>query len=136
MHYEDKTIQYWIEISNYDLEVAEGMLDKGYYLYVGFMCHQSIEKLLKAYYVKKFIEVPPYTHNLDKLIEYCTLDDEFTNDLYDFVDELKPLNIQARYPIYKEHIRSLISPQKADRILQKTKDFSIWLKKRIEYIKI
>lgn len=35
---------YWIEIAKYDLETAEAMLKSKRYLYVGFMCHQSIEK--------------------------------------------------------------------------------------------
>lgn len=39
---------YWIEIAKYDLETAEAMLKSKRYLYVGFMCHQSIEKILKA----------------------------------------------------------------------------------------
>ena len=37
-----KTVAYWIKISEYDLEVAEAMLEKKHYLYVCFMCHQSV----------------------------------------------------------------------------------------------
>jgi HEPN domain-containing protein len=40
-------VQYWIEISDYDLETAESMLKSKRYLYLGFMCHQAIEKALK-----------------------------------------------------------------------------------------
>jgi HEPN domain-containing protein len=40
---------YWAEIADYDLDTAEAMLATKRYLYVGFMCHQTIEKLLKAY---------------------------------------------------------------------------------------
>ena len=43
----DKT-SYWLEIADYDLETAKAMLETGRYLYVGFMCHQVIEKTLKA----------------------------------------------------------------------------------------
>ena len=42
-------VQYWIEISDYDLDTAEAMLGSTRYLYVGFMCHQAIEKIFKAY---------------------------------------------------------------------------------------
>jgi len=55
-----KTVAYWIKISEYDLKVAEAMLEKGHYLYVGFMCHQSVEKMLKAVFVAKNKTVPPY----------------------------------------------------------------------------
>jgi len=58
----EDTIQHWINIAEYDLQVAESMLEKKHYLYVGFMCHQAIEKLLKAYYVRNKKETPPYIH--------------------------------------------------------------------------
>ena len=38
-------IKYWVEISEYDLTTAEAMLDTKRYLYVGFMCHQVVEKM-------------------------------------------------------------------------------------------
>jgi hypothetical protein len=31
--------KYWVELSHYDLETAQAMLDTKRYLYVGFMCH-------------------------------------------------------------------------------------------------
>ena len=37
------------EMSDYDLETVNAMLLTGRYLYVGSMCHQTIEKILKAY---------------------------------------------------------------------------------------
>lgn len=45
-------MNYWIELSEYDLETAEAMLKSKRYLYVGFMAHQAIEKIFKAYFVK------------------------------------------------------------------------------------
>jgi HEPN domain-containing protein len=46
----DEKIKYWIDLSNYDLETAGEMLTTGRYLYVGFICHQTIEKIIKAYF--------------------------------------------------------------------------------------
>lgn len=40
----DEKVTYWVEMSDYDLDTAEAMLATGRYLYVGFMCHQTIEK--------------------------------------------------------------------------------------------
>lgn len=45
-----KNIKYWIELSDYDMETAEAMLNSKRFLYVGFLCHQTIEKIFKAYY--------------------------------------------------------------------------------------
>jgi HEPN domain-containing protein len=69
MNLENKTTVYWIDLSEYDLKVAESLLEKGHYLYMGFMCHQAVEKMLKAVYVVKFNTTPPSIHKLDKLIE-------------------------------------------------------------------
>lgn len=44
----EKSVKYWLDISQYDLETAEAMLDKERFLYVGFMCHQAIEKIAKS----------------------------------------------------------------------------------------
>ena len=63
----ESKIKYWIDLSDYDLETAIAMLHSKRYLYVGFMCHQSIEKAFKAYYTKLKLETAPYTHSLSYL---------------------------------------------------------------------
>ena len=54
----DNKVKYWIDISDYDFETAKAMLDSKRFLYVGFMCHQTIEKIFK--------ESTPKTDNLYK----------------------------------------------------------------------
>ena len=39
---------YWLDNTDYDLQTAKAMLGIKCYLYVGFMCHQTIEKALKG----------------------------------------------------------------------------------------
>jgi HEPN domain-containing protein len=128
MTLENKTLAYWIDLSEYDLKVAESLYEKGHYLYMGFMCHQSVEKMLKAIYVAKFDAAPPYIHKLDKLIELTGLKDAMSEAQYDLIDELIPLNIQARYPAYKDAIYELIDDVKAEDILKKTGALISWLK--------
>ncbi|MEI6609915.1 MAG: HEPN domain-containing protein [Deltaproteobacteria bacterium] len=127
----EKTIQYWIDIAEYDLQVAKTLLDKGHYLYVGFMCHQAVEKMLKAMYVKQTSTMPPYIHKLDKLVDRVGLKMTMSKERNDFIDELTPLNIQARYPAYKEAIYSLINKEKAVQIIEKTEELIQWLKAQI-----
>jgi HEPN domain-containing protein len=128
MTLENKTVAYWIDLSEYDLKVAESLSEKGHYLYMGFMCHQSVEKMLKAVYVAKFDAAPPYIHKLDKLIELTGLKDAMSEVQYDLIDELIPLNIQARYPAYKDSIYKLIDDIKAKEIFKKTGALISWLK--------
>lgn len=42
----DDKVKYWIDLSDYDLDTALAMLKSRRYLYVGFMSHQTIEKIL------------------------------------------------------------------------------------------
>lgn len=93
----EEIINYWKEISEYDIESARAMLETKRYLYVGFMCHQTIEKIFKGYYFSKKMEIPPYTHNLMKLAKSGGFADELTEPQKDFLDILEPLNIEARY---------------------------------------
>ncbi len=37
-------VAYWIEIAEQDIMAANAMLKSKLYLYVGFMCHQAVEK--------------------------------------------------------------------------------------------
>ena len=48
----EEKIKYWTDLSDYDLETAEALFLTKRYLYVGFMCHQTIEKIFKAYISK------------------------------------------------------------------------------------
>ena len=68
----DSKIRYWIEISDYDLDTAEAMLNSKRYLYVGFMCHQTIEKAFKAYFTKLKSETAPFAHSLSYLLRKAT----------------------------------------------------------------
>jgi len=124
----ENTVDYWISLADYDLKVADSLLEKEHYIYVGFMCHQAIEKMLKAIYVNKINSTPPYIHKLDKLIELSGIKKEFNDEQYDIIDELTPLNIQARYPAYKEAIYKLLTKEKAQTILLNTGDLITWLK--------
>jgi len=39
-------VKYWSDLSEYEYDTALAMMPTGRYLYVGFMCHQTIEKIL------------------------------------------------------------------------------------------
>jgi len=68
--------EYWIDLAQYDLETAKAMNESKRYLYVGFMCHQVVEKSLKAYYSHRPKDAPPYTHNLSMLAERASFADQ------------------------------------------------------------
>ncbi len=125
-----ETIQYWKEISDYDLETAKVMLDSKRYLYVGFMCHQVIEKLFKGYYLFKKNDTPPYTHNLVKLAKNGNFYNEFSDEQKDFIDYLEPLNIEARYPSYKEALLKEFTKEKCKEIFDHTQELAQWISQK------
>jgi HEPN domain-containing protein len=127
----DEKIKYWLEISDYDFKTAESMQKTKRFLYVGFMCHQVTEKILKALYVLKKKSTPPYTHNLTLLAKESGIFPELSEDQKDFLDLLDPLNIEARYPSYKEKLQKALNKKKCKEILNQTKEFQQWIKKKL-----
>lgn len=127
---EDK-IKYWIELSDYDFETAEAMLKSKRYLYVGFMCHQTIEKVLKAYYIKTKKTTAPYTHSLSHLAKKCELTSVLSETQQDFLDQVEPLNIEARYPSHKERLLKSLTAKKCFELISKTKEFQEWIKTKL-----
>lgn len=127
----DNKVTYWVEMSDYDLETAEAMLATGRYLYVAFMCHQTIEKILKAYWTLHLEEVPMKIHSLYRLAEKTGLDKELSEEQLDFIDTLEPLNIEARYPSYKERLLKSLNKEYCIRLLQQTKELQLWIKAKL-----
>jgi HEPN domain-containing protein len=95
-------IKYWIELSEYDLETAESRYLTKRYMYVGFMCHQTIEKAFKAYYTKLNLKTAPYSHSLSYLAKNGGFYETFSDFQKDFIDQIEPLIIEARYPSIKK----------------------------------
>ena len=127
----EERVQYWIEMSDYDLETAEAMLVTRRYLYVGFMCHQAIEKILKARWSNRLEEVPLKIHSLSRLAEKTELDREFSNEQLELIDRLEPLNIEARYPSYKERLMKSLTKEYCEQLLEQTKELQQWIRTRL-----
>jgi HEPN domain-containing protein len=123
--------EYWIEIAEYDIETAKAMLVSMRFLYVGFMCHQAIEKTIKAYWSSTNNDVPPFTHNLKSLAERCDLLPLLSEEQLDFIEDILPMNIDARYPKHKEMLLKLLTPQKCEEIIKQTESLCQWIKQRL-----
>lgn len=124
-------IRYWLDIADYDMETAEAMALTRRWLYVGFMCHQVIEKTIKAYWHKKRDDDPPYIHNLKRLTQGCGLYTSLSDEQRMFLDTLTPLNIEARYPTYKEELSKALNESSCNDIILKTKSLQIWIRQKL-----
>ena len=127
----NEKVEYWTEIADYDLETANAMLKSKRYLYVGFMCHQAVEKILKAYFTKAKEDTPPFIHNLKSLANKSNIYQEFTEAQKDLIDELIPLNIEARYPTYKEKLLKSLNNEKCELLIKQTQELCNWIKNKL-----
>ena len=124
-------IAYWLDLAQYDMDTAVALFNTGRFLYVGFMCHQVIEKTLKACYVKLNDGIPPYSHNLRFLANESKIFSEFSEYQKHFLEVLAPLNIEARYPDYKMKIFKSLTAEKCGILMNQTEELYQWLRKQL-----
>ena len=127
----DSRVEYWIGLAEYDCKTAEVMLRGRRFLYVGFMCHQVAEKSLKACTWHFRETEPEFTHSLSRLLETSGINSELPDDLIKLLDELEPLNIEARYPTQKEKLLQSLTRQRCRRLVARTKGFLEWTKTQL-----
>ena len=126
----DRIVAHWVERSEYDLDTAKAMLDTGRHLYVGYMCQQTVEKLLKAMIAHQNKENLPI-HNLNRLAEVAEISDLLSSEQITFLAELTPFCIEARYGDFKESLSEIINREKAGIIYRKTREMFEWLYQKI-----
>jgi hypothetical protein len=55
----------------------------------------------------------------------------FTEKQKEFIDQVEPLNIEARYPSHKEKLLRSLSESKCREIISQTKELQKWIKERL-----
>ncbi|MBI3914617.1 MAG: HEPN domain-containing protein [Chloroflexi bacterium] len=127
-----KTTANWIAGSRYDIETAKHMYKTGRYIYVIFMCHLAIEKLLKAVVAESQEKHPPFTHDLYDLIERAGL--EIPAKHRRIIAQLNELSIATRYP---EDFAAMLKdfPKKVSLdYLKQSEEFLKWLERDLRLI--
>lgn len=124
-------VKYWLDIADYDMETAKAMFETKRWLYVGFMCHQVLEKTLKAYWCATQPEDPPYTHSLLKLAAGCQISEALNESQRKFIEMMMPMNIEARYPDYKQALASGLTSEGCAEIITETKNMQQWIKSKL-----
>jgi HEPN domain-containing protein len=119
----------WFRSSEYDLQTAESLLRSRRYIYVLFMCHLTVEKLLKAIVAESSTVFPPRTHNLYRLLElgHITLPAVYE----DLVAKLNAMSVVTRYPEDITTLSAEITRKVAQAYLTKTKELIEWLRQDV-----
>ena len=124
-------VNYWLDIADYDIETAETLYRGGRWLYVSFMCHQTIEKTLKAYWCATRDDDPPYTHSHKRLADGCGLYEQISTEQRNFIETITNFNIEARYPEDKEALSRMLTEEVCRKLIDETKQLQQWIKDRL-----
>ncbi len=118
--------------SDYDLTTAKYMFKTGRYVYVVFMCHMTIEKMLKAIVAETTGKTAPKTHNLIYLIKLADLN--IPQNIFDFIAKINNASVVTRYP---EDFKNLLKnyPKTITKgYLKNTKEVIRWLRQNEKLI--
>lgn len=121
-----KDAQNFLLSADYDLGTAEHMLKTGRYIYVVFMCHLALEKMLKAVATEVTNKTVSKTHNLLYLTKLAGL--TFSDKHLEFVSKINNASIITRYPEDFSQMVEVYPEKIAAEYLHQTKDVIAWLK--------
>ena len=121
----DKT-KYWLDLAKEDIDVAQILLSSGKLLYCGFITHLAVEKALKGK-IESTGETPLKIHNLIRLAETGGLLTIMTEDQKELLKTLNPLQIEARYPEYKQNIAEMLTAEKCADMIAQAKEMVAWI---------
>jgi HEPN domain-containing protein len=121
-----KATENWLAQVNYDLATAEHMLHAGQYIYVIFMSHLALEKMLKALVTEETRTLPPRTHNLIDLAQRSKLG--LSQTQRDFIGKINNASIVTRYPDDLLEMVVQYPETVAREYLEQTKELITWLR--------
>lgn len=116
---------------------AEESWDSAIYLAKGkhyslalFALHLSLEKLLKALWIKRSVKItPPYTHDLQRLCDELQL--EISAEDYDFLSIVNSWNIRGTYPDYTKRLYQNTTDKYLKEQIIKIESIKKWLEEKI-----
>jgi HEPN domain-containing protein len=118
--------QKWLDRVSYDLDTAKAMLQTGRFIYVIFMCQQSLEKCFKALLAHEDKEIFPI-HNLRRLAELSSVINELDDASLEKLDFLSSYYINARYKEDLQQLSKGISEQVGRDFIQFSEELIRWL---------
>ena len=90
-----------------------------------------VEKSLKAVIADKLGEMPPKIHDLPKLADRGGLWGKLSGTQKSLIKTLIPLQIECRYPEYKDKINETLTIGLCEQMLKDTEEFLCWIKQQL-----
>ena len=121
-----RQIEYWRKSALSDIETAGILIKNNKLLNWLFFCHLTIEKALKAHYIKTQEKLAPKTHNLILLADKSLL--KLNDNQYKHLALLMRYQLEGSYP--DEEIL-MPSNEEAVILFNETKELLEWLMKEL-----
>ena len=121
-------VRYWLESAEDDWKVAKHLFQRGDYSYSLFFGHLTIEKILKAIYVTRLNDNPPFTHRLIFLAEKASL--EMPEEKLRLLETVTDFNLEARYPDEKFSFKKKCTKKFTKEYLDQIEVMKKWLAKQ------
>jgi len=126
----EKQIDYWKKSAERNWKTAQSLLKLKHYDFCLFVCHLTLEKLLKGLIVKRTNKAAPYTHYLEELAKLAKL-----NLIKEQIDRLKIItnfNIAGRYDDVKFAFYKKCTKEYTKKYFDISKELYLWLKKQYQ----
>ena len=123
----EKELRLWLDQASEDLDNAYYNLEGKRYALAALLCQQSIEKALKALFIRHFKEVPK-VHDVVFLARKLTA----PPSLIDWCRKISPYYVQSRYPD-AQHFRSsnTFTVTEARDAVRGAKEVLAWVQKQL-----
>ena len=117
----------WLDKAMSDIKAARVLFGADMLMHTGFMCHQAIEKSLKACYISLHDTRQPQTHNLEKLVDECGLAEKIDDSKAAILQKLMPLYTATRYEDEGNTIANLLIKPYCKTLLRETGVLMNWI---------
>lgn len=119
-------IDYWKRTAEDSRISTQALFDANRYVESVFWAHLTLEKLLKAHWVKdNSTDIAPRIHNLVRLADETTLVLDAMQRR--FLLDMNTYQMDSRYPDYNFSIEIICTPSQTQTILTEVNTFSTWL---------
>ena len=123
-------IDYWRNAADKDWIAVEHLFEKGDYLHALFFAHLTLEKLIKAHWVKDNPkDFAPKTHNLPYLASKTNIN--LSPSQVQFLEKMNDFQIDGRYPDYEFKMFKICTDVFTRSVLDDVKIIMIWLQKQL-----
>lgn len=125
----EKIKDHWNKSSIDDFNTVNKLFKSKSYNWALFVGHISVEKLLKALYVKLHRKHAPAIHNLYRLAELCKID--LTDEFSDWLDTITSFNINARYDDYEREFYKLCTQEYTELWIDRIRELRKWIEQML-----